>query len=632
MHRFLPANAALVVALVASPGAAQEFGVETRARGNADPTATGTVVPLAGSDDAGEDLAGALDDVPGVRPRSTSWGQTAYATIRGGSARQVWVEWEGLKLAPPFGPGFDLSSTTLLGLDEVVVWRGAASTFRGSGALTGALQFRTRHRTEPGFGVRSSATLGWHDDGVVGTGIDSTELRTEAAVATHDDLSVRIGAATRRSSGAFLFDDEQGVEHLRLNNQHQRLGLFASVEQRADAVRVRATTAYDGGSRGTPGLSEFQEQFRGATLQDHRIVGLLRVDAELTEALHLHGVAGHQARRSRYQNPDPYLGSEPIDEPAESTTSEGSAGATYWGDSHTFRADVDLRSETWTSEQETFQRLTTGLGVSEEVRFAEDRVGVWAAGRAEAVEDAFAVNPGIGAFWAVASPLLLRANGGRTWRAPDLDELYLRTESVRGNDSLVAESAWSGEIAVDLASQHLVATVAYFERRAENEIVFLPVTAYLIEAQNLAGTSARGVELQIDGDIARRVFGSAQGAWVDARQSLSEAPVPLQPALSGSARLEVELGADSGIPLVERARKLRLVAEVDARGRLPLDAFGNRFDEPASFVDFGLVGGPPSLGWSIFVRNVLDARGAVDSLQQPLPGRTLWATIVVGEL
>ena len=115
------------------------------------PTATRTDIDLRDVK-AGDDAASKVSEAPGVHARVTSFGQTSYATIRGSNTRQVLVEIEGLRLNAPFGPGFDLGTSSGLGLDAVTVWRGAAATYRGSGALAGALEFRTLHGRKPGSG------------------------------------------------------------------------------------------------------------------------------------------------------------------------------------------------------------------------------------------------------------------------------------------------------------------------------------------------------------------------------------------------------------------------------------------------------------------------------------------------
>lgn len=608
--------------LLPSVALAQDYSVTTVGDATAEePSVAATALEIEPAESPGADLAETLAEVPGVHPRRTSFGQTAYATIRGGNTRQLWVEWEGLRLSPPFGPGYDLSSSSLLGFDQVIVWRGPAATFRGSGALTGALEFRTRHAPEAGAGVRASAVAGSHD---------SSDLRVEGGAAG-DELSVRVGAARRASEGDFEFVDEQGVQHSRINNDHERVGVFASLRKRAGDTSALASFAYDGGERGTPGLSEFQEQFRFARLTDRHVLGLVRVDhRNIADELDGHVVVGHQRRRLIYENPVPFLAGEPIEETTDASTSEVSLGSSLFRDSVTAMMELSSRRETWTTDDVSAARLLGGFGGSLEKRFADDTFGIWGAARAEMVRHWGAVvTPSLGAWW-MPEAWTLRVNAGRTFRSPDLDELYLETEGVRGNADLVPESAWSADVGVDYRLDGTTLSATYFERIAEDEILFLPVSAYLVEARNIEGTHARGAEAAVAGHYGR-LFGKVSYALVDARFRETGAPAPLQPPHRAFARLETELGG-VGLPLLARTRKLRLVGEVEARSRIFLDAFGNRTDGPTGFVDFGLVGGQRVIGWSAFVRNVFDVQTAVDALQQPLPGRTVWFALRVGEL
>ena len=622
--RMRPVLRYVIVSLLAPSGAlAQEYGVTTTtAAGRDDLSVAATHVSIEPGTSAGADLAEVLTQVPGVHPRRTSYGQTSFATIRGGNARQLWVEWEGLKLSPPFGPGFDLSSSSLLGFDDIVVWRGPAATFRGSGALTGVLEFRTRHPRSDGAGMRGTAVVGSHD---------SRDLRVEAAAA-EDDLSTRVGVAHRSSRGDFEFVDDQGVEHVRVNNDHERVGAFASARKRTGDTALLASAAYDAGERGTPGPSEFQRPFRAARLKDQHVLGLLRLDqTDIATGLDGHVVAGHQLRRLNYRNPSPFLAGEPIDQTATSATTELSVGSALWAAPNTVMLELSGRRESWSTDRPDVDRFALGVGGSVEHRLADDRVGVFGAARGELLTDStFVVTPTVGMWWS-PDAWTVRLNAGRTYRAPDLDELHLEAESVRGNPDLLPESAWSADAGLDYHLGDTTASLTYFERLGRDEILFLPVTAYLVEARNIAGTRARGAEATLDGSFENRIFGRVAYALVDARFRETDAPVPLQPSHRGFVRVEAELGR-SVLPLVGSARRFRFVTEVEARSRLFLDAFGNRQAAGATFVDVGLVGGRAALGWSLFARNLLDLRTAVDALQQPLPGRTLWFAVRIGAL
>ena len=611
-----------------TPATAQETTrVETRVTADASddprhPTATGTRLVLEAPFADTRELSERLGDVTGVHPRRTSYGQTAFATIRGSSTRQVHVEWEGLELSPPFGPGFDFGGSTLLGFDEVIVWRGPAATFRGSGAVAGALEFRTRHLQKPGTRFVGSA-LG----GSFGTLAGSADL----AVAS-EDVSTRVAVAGRRSDGAFPFEDDQGDVALRVNNAHARRALFGSSEVRRGRTTIRGTAIVDGGQRGTPGQSEFQNRFTRATLEDDRQVGLLRV--ERRNAVRLadspvdgFAVGGVQRKNLVYTNPEPFLGGEPITEDADSLAIAAKTGATGWFERSVIRAEVDGRSESWRDTRVDVMRASAGVGASYEHTIVDGRWLLFGSGRAELVEGvAPQALPAVGSRWTLSDALSLSVNAGRTFRAPDLDELYLRTETLSGNSELEPERAWVGDATISWRAEHVGARVTGFTQQVDEAILFLPVSAYRIEATNIAGTAAYGAEVSGRVEVGKATADAGYTATHATFRGTGD-PVPLQPAHRGFLRLAGDASLPDDHPW-RVAPDVSVWTRADARSRIHLDTFGNQSARGYVFWDVGVTFGGPSWDFTLHGRNLLDDAGAVDALQQPLPGRSFWASFL----
>lgn len=608
MLRVLKLSAFCAGVVVSSGAVAQTRDVETVAGPGPDVRhRTAVVTHLELDSSTGDDVASAIDRVAGVHSRRTSYGQSAYATVRGSNSRQVLVEYEGLRLNPPFGPGFDLGGVGL-GFDSVSIWRGAAATYRGSGALAGVLEFRTAHSRKPGASIEGSALRGSHDTLAGGV---------QAAVAGRN-VSTRVGVGGRSSDGDFYFTDAQGTRSRRVNNDHERGAAFGSTEVRDGKGWLRATVFTDRGERGTPGLSEFQEQFGEARLRDQQTAAIVGVggtggaagDWSLDSSLR----AGVQMRGYQYDNPEPFLGDVPIHEETRATTVSAMGDGTAWGPRSVARVAADVRHDDWRSTTDA-ERLTGGLGASWEQAIAKRWVAVGAL-RGEVDSDGrSAALPAVGAQVELADAWTVQANVGRTFRAPNLDELYLELESVRGNPELTSERAWVGDLGVRWAGEHHAATATAFGRLVDSEILFLPVTAYLVEAQNIEGTWASGVETELTLDA--RPF-RAQFAYTltVARFQETNTPVPLQPTHAADARVGVTV-----------LRAIEMWTGAHLRGPTTLDVFGNTRDGAHAFWDVGLVVGKRPVRMALTVRNVLDDDGAVDATQQPMPGRTLWASI-----
>lgn len=599
---------ALASTLSSSLAVAQSRDVETIADPGPDarhPTATATRVVVEPTDD----LAEKIEAVPGVHSRRTSYGQTAYATVRGSNTRQVLVEYEGLRLNPPFGPGFDLGGGFGLGVDAVTVWRGAAATYRGSGALAGALELHTRHLRRRGSRLDATILRGSHD---------TLAGQVSAAVAT-PEVSTRLGIGGRMSEGDFAFIDEQGVSSIRINNDHRRGAAFGATELRLGDGWVRTAVLHDEGERGTPGVSEFQTQFREARLSDAQTaVVLVLAGNNLVNAgsWSTDGAlrAAVQRRSLEYSNPEPFLGSAPIFEQTRSDTVTTVAEITAWGPTSVGRAAADVHFDNWRSTVDA-DRVTSGLGASWEQALGEQWTAV-AAMRGEVDSDGrTAALPAFGANFQPHDDWTLRSNIARSFRAPNLDELYLELESVRGNPDLVSEAAWAGDIGASFDRDRFDAEVTAFGRIVDDEILFLPVSAYLVEAQNIGGTYAVGAEVEASLDL-RRFRARAAYTFTRARFRETDVGVPLQPEHAVHTRVAL-------IPF----RWLDIWTGGNLRGPVTLDVFGNTTDEAHLFWDAGCSFGTDAARLHLTARNLLDDERAVDSTQQPIPGRTLWASI-----
>ena len=272
----------------------------------------------------GSDGAERLRSVPGVSVRrQSSLGQPAYAQVRGGNPRQLAVSLDGFRISTPFGAGFDLGALSFAGVDTIQVYRGAAGAVQGGGALTGALNLQSTTLREPGW--RTSA-------GTFAGSLLTAGLAIDADVAD-ESSAVRVAANARQAEGSFEFVDAQGVAHTRENNDHKRAGVMVVGEHRFSAGnRARATITWDGGERGAPGPSEFQERLSAARLEDQRVIATTRL--EQRDAIRLGGLGvdtfeqfGGQWRTAQYANPSSLLGDAWFRSASEFTRFGGGLGA-----------------------------------------------------------------------------------------------------------------------------------------------------------------------------------------------------------------------------------------------------------------------------------------------------------------
>jgi vitamin B12 transporter len=573
---------------------------------------------------SGQGVADGLTRIPGVSlQHQSSLGQPVFARIRGGNPRQMTVSLDGYEISAPFGAGFDLGGLTFSGVDHVRVYRGAAAVVNGAGALTGALDLRSSTRKKPGFGTHAGALLGSY--GTKGLTVDG-DVADEV-------FALRVSAQARESAGDFDFVDEQGVEHTRLNNGHGRVGVMATGErQLGRRAKGRLTALWDGGTRGAPGPSEFQEQLSRAKIEDQRGVVTGRTDQRsMFEwgllSIDTHQQMGSQWRSMTYTNPSSLLGNTPILNTSEFSSLSGIAGAA----GYTSRLSVRLQYEGTHSEYRAdesgsgripsrIQAKRTENALAASAEYTTDMWSLMAGARTEIMRgsrDEYAVLPSVGVAWTPAAWLSFRSNVARTYRAPDFDELYLDLETVRGNPNLHSERAWAMDVGPEFSYSNWRMGAAYFENRMESVILFLPVSSTVIEATNLNGVTSRGLETWADWELNLFVSLAANYTLTRSRRDDGSDQVPHQPMHEGRVGTRVR-------PL----SWLDLSAEIHGHSQTNLDNFGNLKAPGWVSVDAG-IRMKSELGFSLGVsaQNIVNDLSRIDGLQQPLPGRSVYVSL-----
>ncbi|MFU8804368.1 MAG: TonB-dependent receptor, partial [Bradymonadaceae bacterium] len=299
--------------------------------------------------------------------------------------------------------------------------------------------------------------------------------------------------------------------------------------------------------------------------------------------------------------------------------------------------DATSRSLDVSALEATRQTFSTAL--ANELLLFSNALSIIGSIRGELIEDenfrATPILPAAGLIWRAAPTLHFKANAARTFRAPDFDELYLDTESVRGNPNLDPERAWTFDAGLQAGDPELTrkpwsAGVTVFENHIEEMILFLPTSAYLFEAMNLSDALSRGLELT----AALRPFRRLQlhGGYTLTRAHLksdgaTSSRLPHQPLHRGQLRLSTDL---SELAIWRTLHHVGLHTSASYRSRIHLDHFQNLRNQPALFLDAGAnVAITPRISLDLNVYNLLDHRRAEDTLQRPLPGRALFVGLTI---
>lgn len=579
MIRLCLAAGLISTAFAQAPDA--DIRVTGRAPDAAAPTANQRRIRTDSAPGASADVTRLIERSPGVQVRrSGGIGARATLSIRGAGGHQVRVLLDGIPLDLARGGAVDLSMIPVSALESLTVLRGALGAGYGSGAQGGVLKLRLRDDPSP----EVSARVGSFGVGQL-SGVGGTE----------DTLaSVQLA----RGAGDFAFTDVNGNRRVRGNNDHRRLG--ALLQHRIGGLRVlmqgQATV------RGEPGLEQFEGDGRSATRQG--LIGLSWRGETVT-------IAGW-ARRQRYhfEQRNQVLAGQ-VDEATLDERQVGMRGRIEhrWASLKTGIEAVALREATDSNTRHRGAITASGTWGGGPQQAGPQLVG---AVRLDATDQRSPIlAPHLGARVALIDGLEALANAGRLFRDPSFDELYFQGAGVRGDPSLRPEDGWGGDIGLRLRRWGLDAELTGFAQRYDRIILFVPVTAWLIEAQDRFAADALGVEaaLNVRWDRLR-----VRLSHLEQRVRFRDGPrLPFRSdrVSAGQVRCPLPLGKRRPLSLFGGAR---WTAEVTS------DAFGRRRLPGYLWLDAGAAWDAGAWRVSVQADNLGDAQ-ALDALQRPQPGR-----------
>ncbi len=548
---------------------------------------------------------------PSVQVReSGGLGQPVTLQVRGSDPASTLATLDGVPLNSPFLGGADLSGLALLPLDSLTITRGGRSASWGPGAVGGVLE------------------------AALPSPLDDPQTRLSLTAGSFGTARMKVALADRAgpvagmaalgllaSAGDFPFTDTNGRRRTRTHNAASALDALGKVEAEGAGGRHRAILLVEGfcDDREVPGFEQFPSDT--ARQQDTRVIVSGRWEGPPLAARDGRAGARLYVRRLGFAFHDP---SPPMGPPVQarlvawevSADGSGEEVASRWwrilwsaGATHT-RGAVTRRDQPVRSPVRSSVAGRAGVAVGSDqapVRAeATARVewdegsGVMVLPRAEA-----RVSP-----W----PAL----AGRSYRLPTFEELHFNAGFVQGNPDLRPEDAWTWDAGLSLSAPGGVAMLraAFFENRVSNLILFLPRSAFLIRAENSGSALLRGAE--VEGSVRAGPVGvRAAYTFLDARFRGGRA-MPHRPRHTVAGEVSFESGG--------------VRVEVRGRGQTAfyLDRYESLTEEGRLLVDARVEWTPvPEVALALDVHNVLDRRGAVDSLQSPLPGRAFYGSLRV---
>lgn len=525
-------------------------------------------------------------------------------TVRGGSADQVQVLFDGVPLNGSAGGGLDLSLVPGALLGGLRVVRGADGVRAGGGALAGAVSL------EPATGSRAVLTTG-----SLGTfGASASHAREHAD--PEGLLSWLVAADVRRSRGDFGYrrdptpelSGNDAIEQFdRVNNDALLGSALVRLERISGEGRGWSALALLGAAeRGLPGpIYSPTPQARQASAS---AVGQVRGRWRAGDA---GGEVPVFLRGSLLGSSAGGLGE--VDANQRSLDLGTMPTATWTLGAHRLEVRGLLGAELFHGPLHGDRARVRG-GLAAEFSRPTGRFTWTAAVRADRWGDAGALLPRLGGSVQATSWLTVFANGSGGFRAPSFGELYFSGGPVVPNPDLTPERSWSADLGARAGTGKSFVSASTFVGRYADVIVYELFTGFRAKPFNVGEARVAGLELEahhvagpLDLTLAATLLSTTN--LVPGANSFGRA-LPYRPSKRLVARADW------------RKDGARAAIEAQATGRAAANRANTRFVD--GFIDLRASAGV-SLGRGVWlsaeVRNALGVtdRATIDGY--PLPGR-----------
>ncbi len=512
-----------------APGDEGEEVVVTEERPDAPtPTDTSAHVTVLQVDETvgqGADLAELLDRTAGVTvSRLGGLGDWSGVSIRGSSFRQVQVFLDGVPLNPDGADSVNLAELPLQAFSRVEVYRGNAPAHLAAAPMGGVVNLVTADTVEGGQARAAAGSLGtWKGGGQLG---HSGELGGWQL----DGLAF---VDAFQTVGDYAYFDDRGTiynvfdDHMetRTNNDKVQLSLLARARARKGPLALTVTESLLERDEGLPGSTLVPTQH--PRLETRRALTSAEV-AWGRSPFAVRALGWNQRRVEHLDDPGGELG---LSSALQSRSVFDATGAQVHGawiarpwlvPALTVRGHRDhfQRTDLVTEVAGDAAWRWVGAAVaSAELSLWQDRLRLSPVVQGTVLDNRALgdvtsvgthpddseiliarVDPRGGVLLQLTDFLVLKANGGRYLRPPDLTELFGDRGALQGNSDLHPETGWQVDAGVGLAlpenrwAEGLV-ELAAFVSRAEDLIVYVQNSTRTLVPTNLEATEVRGVEV-----------------------------------------------------------------------------------------------------------------------------------------
>lgn len=653
--------------------AEEDLGFETkvndfRAHRTDEGTGFAETIELAENSKGGADLCEVLSKSVGVQVRSMG-GLGAYgaASVRGSTPNQVPVFFDSVQLNTGGNSAVNLGDFSLDVLDSIEIYRGNAPLALGNSGIGGAIVLRSRVLTEPVIELAGSYGS-WHTMrlfGLYGNKLGSVDTLAIVS-AQHSDGDFWYF----NQKGTFKNSDDDEFQN-RTNNDHSAYSILLKLSRDLGGWRVLVMDHFLYKEHGLAGIDSFAGRSdarmktirNGTNILFERPVGeKSELDFDLSYLL-LWELFDDQGGSIGTGHQDHKYRTDAVGASALLNTEFSKEHSTVFRFSSRFERYNEFRKGlSHDDQQNPSYRIKTEMGgeydwhpvspfhIVPTVR-GEFHYSYFGGGKISALvtdfdateKTDFYFSPSIGVRYELFKGFLLRANGGRYVRTPDLTELFGDRGAVIGNPELVAESGYNVDAGVTYmkSGRSLVdffrMDAAWFGSRVIDLISLEQNSQSTSRPVNVDEASILGAEFALRLGLFDLVTLSGnytlfRGVNRSSLEQYEGKKLPVRP--THEAYGCIELGTTLG-PLIVKGW-----FDADYAGRAYLGRYNNEdFVSKHFFLGLGSRVEHPRTGFtiSIEVKNVLnklryenengDWRAMSDYGRYPLPGRTVMATL-----
>jgi outer membrane cobalamin receptor len=457
-------------------------------------------------------VAEALEKVAGVEISDNGTaGSVKSVRIRGSVSAQVLVLVDGVRMNDSRQGATDLSLLPAEMIERIEVVRGGTSALYGADAMGGVVNIITRSRAEKHLTL--SITNGSY---IPHAAVEVSEGPTQTPVAADwlnlvDTQRVGLQASGKagpvdllltgsftRAANGFVWNDAQYIDDWRrqVNAGLLEGSAFVSATSRADAATLGFKGQFDYSSmRGPESLNPLWVSTKSAQQRAYLQGQLFYTNPTLTRSLGLEARAYYKLTRLAFQNPDWLMDDvhtlHAIGVELQQQASFVDFLQLVYGGSFL----VDLAESTKIGSR---QRLSGGAFLEAPLYLGE-MLTLTPVVRYDLYSDfPDSLTWKLGAVLRLSDRLSLKAGGGKSYKAPTLNELYWPDDGMNvGNPDLRPETGYNGELGLSLATDRLEANASAFVRYVQDGIQW-DSSVYPSPSVNVGVALYPGAEASLD--------------------------------------------------------------------------------------------------------------------------------------